>query len=312
MKSIGSLVLGIILTLTVPTTARRAAAMVAALGDQTQQAKELLEQARQALGGQKLDNIQSLSIDCKLQRAMGDDQVSGDARLEFLLPDKFMQTETINLPMGDATLTRIIVVNGDQTWEDSNTSGSGTIVIKKPSDDPRARQSRQNQLRNEKARSLLSLLLKSPAEFEFAYAGEAQADDGSADVIDVKGPANFAARLFLDKKSHYPLMMSYKAVAPRIITKSFSNTVVNREQAEKHAADTEQHVKEAEQEAAKTPASQNESEYQVRFADYKAVDGVMLPHKITRAIDGKVNEELEVQKYKINPPMKPDRFDKKK
>src|SRR5437868_15536099 len=98
MKSIGSLVLGIILTLTVPTTARRSAAMVAALGDQTQQAKELLEQARQALGGQTLDNVQSLSIACKLQRAMGDDGLSGDARLEFPVPDKFIQTETLNFP----------------------------------------------------------------------------------------------------------------------------------------------------------------------------------------------------------------------
>ena len=53
------------------------------------------------------------------------------------------------------------------------------------------------------ARFALAFLLTSPPSMplEFAYGGEAEADDGKADVVDAKGPGSFAARLFLDKKT---------------------------------------------------------------------------------------------------------------
>ena len=43
----------------------------------------------------------------------------------------------------------------------------------------------------------------------FSYAGQAEAPEGKADVIDVKGDGNFAARLFIDSKSRLPLMFSW-------------------------------------------------------------------------------------------------------
>ncbi len=42
--------------------------------------------------------------------------------------------------------------------------------------------------------------------------------------------------------------------------------------------------------------------------DYKAVDGVMLPHHMTRSIDGKPNEEWTFTTIKVNPVFKPDTF----
>src|SRR5204862_4012393 len=43
----------------------------------------------------------------------------------------------------------------------------------------------------------------------FGYAVQAEAPEGKADVIDVKGDGNFAARLFTDNKTHLPLMLSW-------------------------------------------------------------------------------------------------------
>ena len=45
----------------------------------------------------------------------------------------------------------------------------------------------------------------------YAYVGQAEAPQGKADVIDVKGPDNFAARLFIDGETHLPIMLSWQA-----------------------------------------------------------------------------------------------------
>jgi hypothetical protein len=47
------------------------------------------------------------------------------------------------------------------------------------------------------------------------------------------------------------------------------------------------------------------------LADYKKVDGVLLPHRLTQAVDGKTVEEWTIEKVKVNPSVKADLFDKK-
>ena len=65
------------------------------------------------------------------------------------------------------------------------------------------------QARADLARFAVAFLLTPPASMplEFTYGGEAESPDGKADVVDVKGPGSFAARLFFDKSSHRPLML---------------------------------------------------------------------------------------------------------
>ena len=43
----------------------------------------------------------------------------------------------------------------------------------------------------------------------FASGGVAEAPEGKADVVDVKGADNFSARLFIDSQTHLPLMISW-------------------------------------------------------------------------------------------------------
>ena len=63
----------------------------------------------------------------------------------------------------------------------------------------------------------------------FGYAGQAEAPEGKADVIDVKGEGNFAARLFIDSKTHLPLMVSWNT-PPNLVP------VVGRTEAARHHA----------------------------------------------------------------------------
>ena len=47
------------------------------------------------------------------------------------------------------------------------------------------------------------------------------------------------------------------------------------------------------------------------LGDYKEVSGVMLPHRLTQAVDGKTVDEWTIEKVKVNPAIKADLFDKK-
>ncbi len=50
---------------------------------------------------------------------------------------------------------------------------------------------------------------------------------------------------------------------------------------------------------------------ELRFNDYREVEGLRLPHRISQAVNGEVNEEWEIKKYEINPQFKADKFEKK-
>src|SRR5215217_6549520 len=70
------------------------------------------------------------------------------------------------------------------------------------------------------SRYLLAMILTPPPSLavEYKYAGESDVEDVKADVIDVTGPDNFSVRVFFDKNSHLPLLLSYRGPKPRVVT----------------------------------------------------------------------------------------------
>lgn len=287
-----------------------ALATAATAQDSADRARQLIEQARAALGGEKIKAIQSLSVSGKYRRIVQADmpEMAGEIEIDFLLPDKYVKTETMNLPVGDGYITRIDGINGDQPFRDTRTTGGGMVMIRRPgAEGPDGQAAEMRSLRAEFTRNLLSFILAAPPSFplEFSYVGEAEAEDGRAEVIDLKGADGFAARLFLDKETHRPLMLSYRARQARIgmMTRRIDGAA-SREEAEKKARE------EAERHAQEQPQEEKEVEVQVFFSEYRSVDGVSLPHQITRSIEGKASEEWELKKFKINPPLKAERFKK--
>lgn len=272
-------------------------------------AQELLAQARDALGGDaKLKAVQSLVLNGSFRRVMGPQmpESSGDFEMELLLPDKYKRTENMSLMGGAAQVTRIDGFNGEQMFTDSSSSGSGMVMIRRPgSDDPKMQAGILRSMRADVARNLIAWLLTVPDSYqiEFTYAGEAESPEGKADVIDVKGADGFAAKLFLDKQTHKPLMLSYRAVLPQMVMRAGGGDGGSREDAEKR-------LKEIEKEAEAERSRAQESEINMFFSDYKTIDGVHLPHRVSRAVNGEVTEEWEIKKFKVNPPLKAERFKK--
>ena len=270
--------------------------------DAATKAQQLLAQARAALGGEKLKSLTSLSATGTMRRKMGQMDMAGELQVDLLLPDKIMRVETTTL-MGSAELTRMEVLNGATVWTDQQTSGGGMVMIRRPgADNPHAQAMQQNSVRSEFARTMIGWLLTTPSSFpvEYSFAGEAESPDGKADVLDVKGPNDFAARLFLDQKSHKPLMLTYKGRKARVIMSTSTNGPRSEEEVKKQIAD-------AEAKAAAEPLV----EYQVVFNDYRDVSGVSLPHRLTKSVENEVNEEWEISKFKLNPQLKSEKFEKK-
>jgi hypothetical protein len=263
----------------------------------------LLAQARAALGGQgKLAKVQGLSAAGTLAREMGDRQVTGELTIDLQLPDKMVRTDSMS-PMGDATIVMLNGINGDTLLRNSKTLNAGPgMMIRMPSA-PAAGSDAETQAlrvaRAELARFTVAFLLTFPASMplEFTDGGEAESPDGKADLVHVKGPGSFAARLFLDKSSHRPLMLSYQGVAPRMVMQTMrGGPAPDGPTAPRHAED------------AAAPPTPQAVDIQMFLDDYRAEDGVLLPHKVSRSVDGKTTEEWTFKTIKVNPAFKADAF----
>lgn len=275
-------------------------------------ALEILKQSRAAIGGEeKIASIQSLTLKGKFRRVIQEREMAGEREFNFLLPDKFMKSDSMIMGGSGTSITTYRVLNGSDSW--TGGGGGGVFIIGggglRPTKEHMEKIEREQaqKFRAEYARYVLALLLNAPSGYglEFNYAGEAVADDGRADVIDATGPEGFAARLFLDKETHLPLMLTYRAPKPRMFTTMMRSADDKKKQ--------EDVVKEAREKAAQemATAKPEEVEMQLRFTDYRKVGGLLLPHRITQGSDGEVNEEWEIKTYEFNPQFKADKFQKK-
>jgi hypothetical protein len=263
-------------------------------------AEQLMAQARTALGGEKnLNKVQGLTASGTYQRTMQDRQLSGELTIDLQLPDKMLRTETMN-PMGDMTVVTEQGINGEKLLRSQRSMNAppGAVIRMGP---PPAGDAEAQAIRNARAdfaRTVVALLLTAPSSvpLEYAYGGEAESDEGKADVVDAKGPGSFAARIFLDQKSHRPLMLQYRGVAPQMRIQT------QRVDGPPDPA----RIQRAEQAAAGAPPPL--VDVTLFLDDYKSVDGVLFPHHLSRSIDGKPTEEMTFKTIRINPAFKPDTF----
>jgi hypothetical protein len=290
---------------------------------QQDKAAQVMAQVRKALGGeQTVAALKSLSLRATYQRDMAipgmagggrtviamtggpaggaSTQVTGDIELDVEFPSRYIKVDTST---GFMAMTRTEGFDGGRPFVNAVSANPGMrIRIDRPEDDPSFTKTALERNQAELARLLLGILGTTPASFPVTYShtGVAESSDGKADIIEVKGPGNFAARLFVDVESHLPLMLSYKASEPRIATRT-----ADRNSADEPQNDADR-VERARKEAEATPPKL--VEYRLFFSDYRQVGDLSLPHRIARGTAEKTTEEWEVKSYKINPTFKPDRF----
>jgi hypothetical protein len=269
-------------------------------------AEQLMAQARAALGGESnLKKVHGLTATGTYQRAMQDRQLSGEVTIDLQLPDKFLRTESLN-PLGDIRLITGQGLNGEKLLRSQRTLNAppGAVIRTPPPPTGDAEAQALRNARADMARTALTFLLAAPASMplDFSAGGEAESDEGRADVIDVNGAGNFTAKLLLDQKSHRPLMLMYRGVQPRMVvqTQQGPPPPEGASGAGSHGA--------ADGATATTPQLVDITLY---LDDYKAVDGVMLPHRMSRSIDGTPSEETTFTTIKINPAFNADTFSAK-
>jgi hypothetical protein len=291
-------------------------------------AQEVLREAREALGGEaNLKAIRSLSASGKFRGAMGGRTMEGDLNLDLLLPDKYMRT--IKMSMGPMNITRIEAVNGDEAWMDmkrgagiggilggmggtagggmggpggsgrgggmggpggggrgGGRGGDGQMGGMQEMNSPEM----QKQVRADFTRLLVAWLLTSPAssQVEFSYEQELELKEGKADALRVTGVDDFTMVLYVDQKMHRPVMLTYQALMPRRSAGGRSNEESPERKREPELVDL-----------------------QVYLSDYKSVGKVFLPHRVVSTSNGQTVQEWEFSKYKLNPDLKPKKFEKK-
>jgi hypothetical protein len=270
--------------------------------EEGQDASVLLDLARKAVGGkEKLAAIESLSANGKVRRIMGEMDQSGDLKLELLLPSRYKREETLSMPMGPE-MTMTTALNGDQAWHDMRGPIGMPLMppgMKDNNEKFKAMELREAQ--SEYLRQVLVLFLGTPDTpgLEFKAGGKAEAEDGRADIVDVKGTGDFAARLFLDEKTHLPLMLSYQGRIPQPRGMMPPPFTADRKMGPPSPPPDFNPA------AMPVPAT---AEVQLMLGDYRAVNGLQLPFHFSQSSEGKVFEEWTIAKYKINPQLNPDRF----
>lgn len=273
-------------------------------------AEEVLKQAREALGGERLQKIAGFYINGKYRRTFGDRQMAGDREISISLPDKYLVEDSMNPGGMSTSIVNTRGLNGERAW--SASSGGGGMFIRmggpggaQPT--PEQMEAAQRRMyQAEFSRYLLAMILMPPAsmQVEFKYAGESDVEDLPADVVDVTGPDRFSVRLFFDKKTHLPLLLNYRGPRPRMLTMTRQGGERNPDDIKKAREEAEKKMRE------EGPAVPEEVDFFIRLTDHKKVDGVMLPHKFTFLTESEVSEEFEISKYQVNPQFKADKFQK--
>ena len=172
-----------------------------------------------------------------------------------------------------------------------------------PQIDPARIKEQQRRVRQtDMARFALVWLLTTDAPV--AWIGTAESPEGTADVLEVKPPDGIATRLFLEPSTHLPLMITWEGQAPRGGGLGTRGTAAQRTP----RADAPPGGRRGGSGGAQGTGPQPQTTLEMHLAEYKAINGIKLPHLITRGADGTTQEELKIKSFKINPNFKADTF----
>ena len=171
------------------------------------------------------------------------------------------------------------------------------------------------------SRLALGLFAASPAyPLTFSYAAIAEAPQGRADVLDVKGEGTFALRYFVNNETHLPIMVTWTTPPTNVIvtvpgqpppkTVAPGAVVVAGPPAPPAGAPKEEMDKYAKEALAiRTKAQATPVEHRLYFADYRDVDGLRLPFRLRRAIGNETTEETTFDRFRLNARIDPRKFE---
>ena len=292
----------------------------------------IIAATRKAMGGEdKVAGLKTLTAEGPFRRSMGGRDMEGNVVVTIARPDKMHRLEEMSMGgmVGGPTIERTMVLNGATSWEDTQNrggmGGGGMRIVMQTGPGPggaggagaptpeQINEARTRRMRVQFQR--LTAALIADAGLPWVDAGIAESPDGKADILEVKEETGRTLRLFIDQGTKLPLMVQYQDPKPVIMMNGPGGpggpggrgpgapggpppTPPSPEEMQKRM-----------EEIRRTPPQMGT--YAYHLSDFKKVDGIMLPHKIETSLDGEPNEEWTIEKYKVNPSIKSDFWDKK-
>ena len=257
--------------------------------------------AREALGGEKkLTAVKTVIATGRTRQVRGDNLVPIEFEISIELPDRYIRKDEIPAQESGPTASGF---NGETLLQfpapvppPARAGGPPP-----PTADQMAAAGRMRlaTIRQDFARLMLGMFAGSSSAYPltFTYVGKAEAPQGKADVLDVKGPPGpgaFAARLFVNAETHLPIMLSWTAPAPPMRGGPPRG--------------------EPPSPAGASPASAGQGqpsapESRLYFAEYREVSGLQLPFRLRRALGTDTVEETTFDGFKINAKIDPKKFE---
>jgi hypothetical protein len=278
-----------------------AATCASPLHSQTVDAAQVLAAAREALGGEKkLSAVKTFTATGRTRQVRGNNLVPIEFEINCELPDKFVRkdespaqdTDPTTLGFSGDTLIQFPLPSaGPQRGRGGGSpappgpaagapappdAGRGPAPPEGRRGGGPARSPAQQRLATVKqdfVRLTLGMFAASFPSFPltFKYAGQGEAPEGKADVLDVSGPADFAARFVVQRETHLPVMLMWQGPP--------------------------------------TPTQAKPADFRLYYADFRDVDGLKLPFRIRRAIGSETIEETTLDRIKINAKIDPRKFE---
>ena len=301
-------------------------------------AQSILSEARKAIGGEdKLAAIKTLEIKGIARRGATDVNLEGDLTISVERPDKYLRKEAIIL--GNAAIDIVEGLNGSQAWQEQKFSGNMNFgnddgggnrgggnrgggfpnqqqqqANAAPADPAAQAAQEQAQLvarQTEVARVVLAILMTT--ERPVRYVGQAASPQATAEVIEMDVPDGNPVRILIDTKTYMPLMLTWTGVAQDPIAQLAGRIGFRgRGRGNRGGFFGGNRGNQPQQTAKVVSADELAKPTTLRMylSDYRVVNGIKLPHLITRGSGDQVTEEWEVKSYKVNPNLKADTFKK--
>ena len=209
-------------------------------------AMAVMTDVRKALGGeQKLAAVKGVSLRADYRREMsagaggggtmtfvmmgggggnasGSQQTTGKIEIDVDLPDRYLRTDIGSAAFG---MTRTEGFDSSRPFLEvvPNTPGM-RIQVDSPAGDPARAKMALKRSQTDLARLYLGLTGSTQPGFNctYTYSGQAESPDGKADIVDVAGPEDFKARLFVDAETHLPLMLTYMEPEARVMMRTLT------------------------------------------------------------------------------------------
>lgn len=212
-------------------------------------------------------------------------------------------TKVINTQDGTKVVVKK-VENGNAVFKatEANANGQNVVVNK----DVRVVHGEAGGHSNELFRLTLSLLLSSPegTDVSYTYVGEETVGGISCNAINATLGED-TIKLFLDKSSNLPVAINYKGAKMPHIMMMKKVAVGNDEKVRVQAKAGEPIETKVFERTTQAPEM---ADFQIRFSDFRGVNGVQFPFHWETSTTGKSDEVFEVSSIEVNPANIADKF----